>query len=163
MAGRPMESADRPGVGKSARRFLSEPRADGGELGAESPRRVHRQLVWSRWERRRLAPLVERLTVVAIAVTRDRERPSRKTYPHVLSFRHAPTVVVALLAIVSMRARPSAPATAVERWEASDDAMGTTFSLVLYGPDRAKLRAAGNAAFEEAHRVDRLLSNYLPE
>jgi FAD:protein FMN transferase len=40
--------------------------------------------------------------------------------------------------------------------------MGTTFSVVLYGDDRGRLEAAGRAALDEAHRLDRLLSNYQP-
>ena len=40
--------------------------------------------------------------------------------------------------------------------------MGSSFSLVLYGHDRASLETAADAAFEEARRLDRLLSNYLP-
>ena len=38
--------------------------------------------------------------------------------------------------------------------------MGTTFSVVLHGPDRPRLEVAAKAALDEAHRVDRLLSNY---
>jgi thiamine biosynthesis lipoprotein len=41
--------------------------------------------------------------------------------------------------------------------------MGTTFSLVLYGRDRAALNAAAAVAFAELHRIDALLSNYRPE
>jgi len=52
---------------------------------------------------------------------------------------------------------------AVERLEASDQAMGTTFSLVLIGAERARLEAAAAAAFAEVHRLDRLLSNYKPD
>lgn len=59
---------------------------------------------------------------------------------------------------VAIGARAAAGPT--ERFEASDEAMGTTFSLVLVGPDRARLEAAAAAAFAEAHRLDRLLSNY---
>jgi thiamine biosynthesis lipoprotein len=49
------------------------------------------------------------------------------------------------------------------RLEESLDAMGTTYSVVLYGPDRYKLTAAAEASFEEARRLDRLLSNYRAE
>ncbi|MBM3745056.1 MAG: FAD:protein FMN transferase [Acidobacteria bacterium] len=38
--------------------------------------------------------------------------------------------------------------------------MGTTYSLVLYGDNRDRLEAAAEAAFEEARRLDRLLSHY---
>ncbi len=40
--------------------------------------------------------------------------------------------------------------------------MGTTFSVVIYGSDRASMNQAIDAAFEEAHRLDALLSNYQP-
>src|SRR5678816_1271144 len=48
------------------------------------------------------------------------------------------------------------------RVDASDDVMGTTFSVVLYDSDRVKGEAAANAALAEAHRLDQVLSNYLP-
>ena len=49
------------------------------------------------------------------------------------------------------------------RLEKSAEAMGATFSVVLYGSDPAKLEAAAMAAFEEAYRLDGMLSNYLPD
>ena len=49
------------------------------------------------------------------------------------------------------------------RMEASADAMGSTFSLVLYGEDRNRMEAASSHAFDEARRLDNLLSNYKPE
>ena len=49
------------------------------------------------------------------------------------------------------------------RLEASADAMGSTYSLVLYDEDRNKMEAASDDAFDEARRLDRLLSNYQPE
>jgi FAD:protein FMN transferase len=47
------------------------------------------------------------------------------------------------------------------RLELTEEAMGSSFSLVLFGPDRSVLESAAAAAFAEAHRLDRLLSNYL--
>jgi FAD:protein FMN transferase len=47
------------------------------------------------------------------------------------------------------------------RLEQTEEAMGSSFSLVLFGPDRPDLESAAAAAFAEAHRLDRLLSNYL--
>ena len=41
--------------------------------------------------------------------------------------------------------------------------MGSTFAVVLYGEDRARLDAAARAALDEAHRLDALLSNYAPD
>jgi thiamine biosynthesis lipoprotein len=51
---------------------------------------------------------------------------------------------------------------ALARLERTDEAMGSWFGLVMYGPGRAELEAAADAAFEEVHRLDRLLSNYRP-
>ena len=47
------------------------------------------------------------------------------------------------------------------RLELTEEAMGSSFSLVLFGPDRSVLESAAAAAFAEVHRLDRLLSNYL--
>ena len=46
------------------------------------------------------------------------------------------------------------------RLEANADAMGSTYSVVLYGEDRNKLEAAAESAFDEARRLDTMLSNY---
>jgi thiamine biosynthesis lipoprotein len=46
------------------------------------------------------------------------------------------------------------------RIEESGDAMGATYSIVLYGYDRVKMEAAVDAAFEEVRRLDEMLSNY---
>jgi thiamine biosynthesis lipoprotein len=46
------------------------------------------------------------------------------------------------------------------RLSSSLDAMGTTFTIVAYDEDRGKLEAAVDQAFEEARRLDSLLSNY---
>jgi thiamine biosynthesis lipoprotein len=47
--------------------------------------------------------------------------------------------------------------------EKSADAMGATFSIALYGTDRAAMEAAADAALAEARRLDAMLSNYRPE
>jgi thiamine biosynthesis lipoprotein len=49
------------------------------------------------------------------------------------------------------------------RYESSVDAMGSTFSVAAYGPDRDSLAAAVEQALEEARRLDHLLSNYRPD
>ena len=41
--------------------------------------------------------------------------------------------------------------------------MGTTYTVVLYGEDQFRLDAAIDEAFDEARRLDVLLSNYRPE
>ena len=48
------------------------------------------------------------------------------------------------------------------RLQQSSDAMGTTFSIILYGHDREEMEAAVSAAFDEVRRLDELLSNYRP-
>lgn len=49
---------------------------------------------------------------------------------------------------------------APERFEASATIMGSAYRVAAYGEDRATLASAVRAAFEEARRVDQLLSNY---
>jgi thiamine biosynthesis lipoprotein len=49
------------------------------------------------------------------------------------------------------------------RLERNSEAMGSTFALVLYGSDPAVLASAADAAFSEAERLDRMLSNYVPD
>lgn len=48
------------------------------------------------------------------------------------------------------------------RYEASAHIMGGVYTIAAYGEDRAQLSAGVEAAFQEAHRVDNLLSNYRP-
>ncbi len=45
----------------------------------------------------------------------------------------------------------------------SADAMGATFSIILYGEDTARMEAAIEAAFDETLRLHRMLSNYNPD
>jgi len=68
-------------------------------------------------------------------------------------------VVLFLLAVFG----PIAISSEELRLEASVEAMGSAYSLVLYGEDRARLEAASEDAFEEVRRLDRMLSNYRPE
>ena len=49
------------------------------------------------------------------------------------------------------------------RLESSAEAMGSTYSVVLYGPDRERLEQAAEMAFAEARRLDAELSNYKPD
>src|SRR6266852_5881265 len=68
-------------------------------------------------------------------------------------------VVLFLLAVFG----PLAVSSEQLRLESSADAMGSTYSLVLYGEDRSRLEGASEDAFEEARRLDRMLSNYRPD
>jgi FAD:protein FMN transferase len=49
------------------------------------------------------------------------------------------------------------------RLESSAEAMGSTYSIVIYGEDRDRMETAAEKAFDEARRLDGLLSNYLPD
>src|SRR5437763_1476379 len=58
---------------------------------------------------------------------------------------------------------PAAPGEAILRLEKSVDAMGSTYSIAVYGTDRIKMEAAIDAAFDEVRRLDESLSNYKPD
>ena len=49
------------------------------------------------------------------------------------------------------------------RLVSSAEAMGSTYTVVLYGGDLESMKAATSAAFDELRRLDELLSNYRPE
>jgi len=49
------------------------------------------------------------------------------------------------------------------RLEKSAAAMGSTYSIELYGYDRVSMEAAADAALDEARDLDDLLSNYKPD
>ena len=49
------------------------------------------------------------------------------------------------------------------RLEQSAEAMGSAYSIAVYGYDRQKLEAAAQAAFDEARQLDSMLSNYKPD
>jgi thiamine biosynthesis lipoprotein len=71
-------------------------------------------------------------------------------------------IVVLLFAAVQLPAAPGPPDSQL-RLERSLDAMGTTYTIALYGADRFEMDASIDAAFEETRRLDALLSNYRPE
>jgi thiamine biosynthesis lipoprotein len=48
------------------------------------------------------------------------------------------------------------------RLEESLDAMGTTYTVTLYGYSEDQMEAAVEAAFNEVRRLDQMMSNYLP-
>jgi thiamine biosynthesis lipoprotein len=49
------------------------------------------------------------------------------------------------------------------RLEQSAEAMGSTYSIAVYGEDQATLETAVDQAFDEVRRLDAELSNYKPE
>jgi thiamine biosynthesis lipoprotein len=72
--------------------------------------------------------------------------------------------VLTLFFVTALLAAPGpAPTPQLVRAEGSVDAMGTSYSVVIYGADRDKLQAIVAQALEEARRLDHLLSNYLPD
>jgi thiamine biosynthesis lipoprotein len=70
-----------------------------------------------------------------------------------------------VLVLFLLQRAPALSGAAAEmlRLEANADAMGSTYSIVLYDEDRNKMESAADDALEEARRLDRLLSNYRPE
>src|SRR5947209_5588794 len=71
-------------------------------------------------------------------------------------------VVLTLFFGFVLAAAPAAPPELV-RAEGSVDAMGSTYSVVIYGSDRERLQAVVAQVLEEARRLDQLLSNYQPQ
>ncbi len=65
------------------------------------------------------------------------------------------------LAAAAAAGHPSQPESL--RLEKSADAMGSTYSIALYGEDRVRMEAAVDAAFDEVRRLDDMLSNYKPD
>ena len=76
-----------------------------------------------------------------------------------LSLKH----FVLVLFLLAGLATSQEPAAELLRLESSVEAMGSTYSVVLYGTDREKLENAAELAFAEARRLDDELSNYKPE
>lgn len=72
--------------------------------------------------------------------------------------------IVVILFFLGLLLQPAPGRQAPEqlRLEAGLDAMGTTFTVVLYGEDRDRMEAAAEAAFAEVRRLDRMLSNFRP-
>jgi thiamine biosynthesis lipoprotein len=68
-----------------------------------------------------------------------------------------------LVVILSLSGTLAADQPELLRLEKAGDAMGATFSIVLYGDDRVKMEAATEAAFDEVGRLDAMLSNYRAE
>lgn len=79
---------------------------------------------------------------------------------------HVAGVLLLSIAGIQNGVQTAAPARVeqpVARFEDHAEAMGTLFAVEIYGPDDDTMRRAADAAFEEARRLDRLLSNYIQE
>jgi len=81
-----------------------------------------------------------------------------------LPIKRTAAIVAALLAasLGWFIAIARAQAQELLRLEASQDAMGTTFTVTLYGEDRDRMEGAAEQAFAELRRLERMLSNYRP-
>ncbi len=53
--------------------------------------------------------------------------------------------------------------TKLQRYEANASIMGSTYTIAAFGEHRGQLASAVRAAFDEARRIDRFLSNYKPD
>jgi len=69
-------------------------------------------------------------------------------------------VIFLFLAALGLVAAPNGPE--ILRFEESMDAMGSTYSIVLYGSDRQRMLGVIELAFDEVRRLDQMLSNYRP-
>jgi thiamine biosynthesis lipoprotein len=81
------------------------------------------------------------------------------TVASALSVAHA--LLRAALALMPTLLLATSPA--LIRVDGSADAMGTGFSIIAYGEDRARLQTAVAQGLEEARRLDEMLSNYKPD
>jgi FAD:protein FMN transferase len=68
-----------------------------------------------------------------------------------------------IVIVLVLLAAPAAFGQEMLRLEKSADAMGSTYSIAVYGYDRVKMEAAVDAAFDEVRRLDDMLSNYKPD
>jgi thiamine biosynthesis lipoprotein len=78
---------------------------------------------------------------------------------------NGPGALLCLVSLVSWwpAAAGSAWAEQSLRLEQSADMMGSTYTITTYGKDANQLQAAVDDAFEEGRRLDRMLSNYIPD
>jgi thiamine biosynthesis lipoprotein len=76
--------------------------------------------------------------------------------------RKFPIGLIAWLAAAAISFGASEPSKLL-RLERSLDAMGTTYTVTVYGADQFRLDSAIDDAFDEAKRLEELLSNYRPE
>lgn len=73
-------------------------------------------------------------------------------------------VLLLLVAVAGLAlAQGDKPGSDLLRLEENMDAMGSTYSVIVYGRDRARMRVAVEQALEEVRNLDQLLSNYRPE
>lgn len=76
--------------------------------------------------------------------------------------KHCVLILFFIMTVTAPAAPPGKTKPELLRVEGSADAMGTAFSIVAYGEDRAHLESAVAQGLEEARRLDQMLSNYKP-
>src|SRR5580765_6356502 len=64
------------------------------------------------------------------------------------------------LPVVGQTTHSRAPQSQPVLYQEARRLMWTKFEIIAYGPDRARLAEAADAAFEEIDRLDRQMSNY---
>lgn len=131
-------------------RFLSPLRRVSGYL---------RSLLADRLDMRRVPKLDFKLDRGARNANRveqllDRIAKRRKSDPL------AAILLAAALSFFGVPPSPAAEKPELERYEASASVMGSEMRIALYGRHRGALASAAVAAFDEARRIDRLISNY---
>ncbi len=106
----------------------------------------------------KILPLVPTTASKSCSGGRKKFDGQRKTSPKLKQF------VLVLFLLPLMGAAAGAPArTDTLRLESSVVAMGSAYSVAVYGEDRTRMEEAVDAAFAEVHRLDEMLSNYKPE
>jgi len=92
--------------------------------------------------------------------------PRALLFTSTFAFISLPLVLFSSLAAKpadSWAERAGAQQTEILRLERSLDAMGTTYTVALFGTDRFAMDVAVEEAFEEVQRLDLVMSNYRPE
>jgi thiamine biosynthesis lipoprotein len=79
--------------------------------------------------------------------------------------RRALSVLVLLLSApaFALLASGADKSTQLQRYEANASIMGSTYTIAAFGEHRGQLASTVRAAFDEARRIDRFLSNYKPD
>ena len=77
--------------------------------------------------------------------------------------RCAPVLLAIILAALTVALLAADKPTEPQRYEANASIMGSTYTIAAFGEHRGQLASAVRAAFDEARRIDRLLSNYKPD
>jgi len=101
----------------------------------------------------------------ARAATRFARLPLKSRKKSVRRKKNSPKVKQTVLVLFLLAATAARPQSASEmlRLEQSAEAMGSAYSIAVYGYDRQKMEAAVEAAFDEVRQLDSMLSNYKPD